>query len=186
MRFKAKRFYRSKNDFQDLYFGLKQISCPHCKYIGTLIMHGYLRGYDEKNYGKRIIRGRRIFCSNRFKKSGCGKTFSVFKSNIIKGFNITADSLWKFLKNISNGINKFKSFKDIALSFSNTTIYRLYKRFKYQQTNIRTALSRIHLKSKTCSNKNPVVQTILHLKLAFNHLPCPISAYQIHFQKAFL
>jgi len=186
LRFRIKKFYNSGKDFQQFYCGLKQIACPHCKLIGSLILHGYLSGYDELVYGRKIIRGRRIFCSNRNRRNGCGKTFSILKSNIIKGFNITANSLWGFLNYISNGINKFESFKYINLSFSNTTIYRLFRRFKYQQTKIRTTLSRMHLKPKTFSNKNPVVQTILHLNLAFNHHPCPISAYQEHFQEAFL
>ena len=186
MRFRIKRFYNSRKDFQQFYYSLKQIPCPHCGYIGALILHGYLSGYDEISYGKKVIRGRRIFCSNRFRRSGCGRTFSILKSNILKGFNITAATLWKFFNSIAHGMNKLQSFKKLKLPFSNTTIYRLYKRFKYQQANIRAVLSRMYLKPKTCSNKNPIVQTILHLKLSFNHHPCPISAYQGHFQKALL
>lgn len=186
MRFRVKRFYRSKKDFEEFYFGLKQTPCPHCGYIGTLILHGYLYGYDEKIYSKRIIRGHRIFCSNRGRRCGCGRTFSLLKSNILKGFNITAGGLWRFLKGLSAGMNKMNSFKNLDLPFSNTTIYRLYKDFVHYQSRLRTLLLKICRAPQIYHENNPVIQTILHLKSAFKRSLCPVRAFQEHFQASFL
>jgi len=56
----------SCNLWQNLSFHhkLKQYPCPHYKLIGFIILHGFLRGYDESSPIERIIRGRRIYCSN--------------------------------------------------------------------------------------------------------------------------
>lgn len=186
MRVKIKRFYRSEKDFRRFYFLLKQMPCPHCKEIGSLILHGYLYGYDEKVYGKRIIRGRRIFCSNRRRRKGCGRTFSLLKSNMLKGFNIGAESFWRFLRGIVKGRDKIQAFRHLRLSFSNTTVYRLWKRFSQCQSRIRTHLFTRHPPPKLLHVHSPAIQTILHLKSVFKRGPCPICAFQECFQMAFL
>ncbi|VAX37284.1 hypothetical protein MNBD_UNCLBAC01-403 [hydrothermal vent metagenome] len=44
------QFYKSESDFQNIHHQLKQYACPHCDQIGTLNLHGYLKGYDDKGY----------------------------------------------------------------------------------------------------------------------------------------
>ena len=186
MHFKIKRFYNSSKDFQQFYYGLKQIPCPHCKLIGSLILHGYLSGYDEKVYGKRTIRGRRIFCSNRNRRPGCGKTFSLLAANSLKGFNICAHSLWHFLNNIAKGMCKIQALRSLNIPFSDSTVYRLFKKFSIGQSRIRTILLRHCPPLKPSNIHNPAIQTIFHLKSAFNTSPCPITAFQQSFQTPFL
>ncbi|QVL30231.1 hypothetical protein KIH39_15365 [Telmatocola sphagniphila] len=43
------RFYRSEEEWSSIAERLKQTHCPHCKVVGTLIQHGFLFGYDERN-----------------------------------------------------------------------------------------------------------------------------------------
>ncbi len=54
-------FYRQTEEIETIHFQLKQTACPHCKLIGFLILHGFLRGYAEKDANEKVIRGRRIF-----------------------------------------------------------------------------------------------------------------------------
>ena len=49
-------FYRSAEEWNALAERLKQTPCPHCKVVGTLIRHGYLRGYDESNPQRKTVR----------------------------------------------------------------------------------------------------------------------------------
>jgi hypothetical protein len=39
-------FYRTDDDWNAIVERLKLTPCPHCRIVGTLIRHGYLRGYD--------------------------------------------------------------------------------------------------------------------------------------------
>src|SRR5207247_1421567 len=71
--------------------------CPHCKAVGTLIRHGYLRGFDEGNSQRKTIRARRIFCSNRNARPGCGRTFSVWAAAKIRRRSVTTGALGRLL-----------------------------------------------------------------------------------------
>ena len=68
---------------------LKQTPCPHCKVVGTLIRHGFLYGFDESNPQRKTVRARRIFCSNRHARRGCGRTFSVWFADKIRRLSLT-------------------------------------------------------------------------------------------------
>jgi hypothetical protein len=183
---KVKKYYSKEEELNQFYQKLKLIQCPHCKLIGCLILHGFLYGYDEKIYNKTINRGKRFFCSNRNKRKGCGKTFSILKSNIIKGFIITTNSIWKYLNNLTKGISKKEAFNYTKIIHTDSTIYRLYNRFKLSQHNIRTLLTRISRPPQLKKTTKPVIQTILHLKDAFREYNCPITAFQYTFQTSFL
>jgi hypothetical protein len=39
-------FYRNDDEWIAIVERLKLTACPHCKAVGTLVRHGYLRGYD--------------------------------------------------------------------------------------------------------------------------------------------
>lgn len=186
MKFKPRRFYRSKEEFRQIHHTLKQTPCPRCKSIGFLILHGYLRGHDEKVYGKRITRGHRIFCSNRNRRTGCGRTFSMLRALLLKGFTIGAKSLWHFLSNIAGGMNKCQAFKALGLAFSSTTTYRLWKRFERGQSRLRVMLSRLTAPPELARENSAAVGTILHLRSCFARARSPVAAFQNHCQTEFL
>lgn len=60
-----------------------------------LILHGGLHGWDES--GRIVLRARRVFCSNRNARAGCGRTVSVWPADHIKGLKVTTSRLWQFL-----------------------------------------------------------------------------------------
>ena len=186
MQVKVKRFYKSQEDFRQFYLSLKQTTCPHCRLNGYLNLHGYLRGYDEKSCMGKVIRGRRIFCSNRNKRKGCGRTFSILSLNTLKKFIIRAYSLWEFLKNIAQGKDKKRSLSSLQVSFSTSSAYRLWKRFCFAQTKIRVFLLRLCPAPHLERSRQPAIQTILHLKAAFKKTICPIQSFQYFFQAHFL
>ena len=182
------QFYDSENDFRKFYAILKQVMCPHCKLIGKLILWGYLRGNAEDHPNKRVIRGRRVFCNNRNNSnSGCGRTFSVLAAKMIKNFCITAESLWCFLKNnvtLTNKPDDTLIKNDFPLTVSSA--YRLWKKFLDSQSKIRSFLTRLCQAPQLPETSRPETQTIKHLKSAFNLSPCPITAFQDHFQRSFI
>ena len=78
------RFYRNDHEWNTFAEQLKLTPCPHCKAVGTLIRHGFLHGFDEGHPQRTTRRARRIFCSNRNARPGCGKTFSVWLADKIR------------------------------------------------------------------------------------------------------
>jgi hypothetical protein len=180
------QFYRSDAEFRRIHLRLKQYSCPHCRMTHTLILHGYLSGYDLKRPHRSLIRGHRIFCSNRNRRGGCGKTWSIMMSSIIKNFIIQTAHLWDFLRNIGKGMNIFQSFNILKIPFSPTSIYRLYKRVYENQHHIRSHLIRRLAPPQNVQHINPLVKTILHIESAFKRNSNAPAAFQYIFQRSFL
>ncbi len=182
---KVRQFYNTEEEFKRIYAKLKLHTCPHCNLCGFLILHGYLYGYSENISAGRIKRGHRIFCSNRKKKNGCGKTFSILVSTFIKNFVISAKTVWIFLNKIKGGICLSEAFRYTGSSMVESTCYRILKTFKYNQDRIRTLLTKIKGPPQMPNTKKPALQTIMHLKSVFERNSCPISQFQYHFQVSF-
>lgn len=177
--------YHSENDFNQIHESLKHIPCPHCQSIGALILHGLLYGYDNRSNQKNLLRGHRIFCSNRYRRYGCGKTFSISSADFIRHFTITAQNLWNSLILWLNGIPPHRIFKTLNIRFSSATIYRLIKTVMTAQSRIRTCLFRHYPQPPSCGN-HALEQTIKHLIDVFKNDSNPIAAFQLCFQEPFL
>ena len=175
-------YHNNSYDFYKFYTHIKLSVCPHCNREGCLILHGFLYGYGDETGSGLIKRGRRIFCNNRKKRNGCGKTFSILKSRLIRNSMICADTLWAFLNRIKNGEFLAGAFRLSVKNMSKSSGYRLLRKFRLCQSRIRTRLNSIKDPPYLSINK-PFVQTIIHLEEVFQE--CPISSFQYHFQAGF-
>lgn len=181
----CRRFCESAAQFEAVYAQLKTTACPHCRRVGTLIRHGVLRGYDEKHPREKAVRAWRIFCNNRKRSGGCGRTFSVWAADKIKRLWLTADALWKFLKQAVESGNKIQAFRNLNSGMSDSAPYRIWKRFREAQSAIRTALGRLGGPPKT-AHSQPTHQTLAHLEAALGDHPCPLVAFQVTLQTSFV
>ncbi len=77
-------FVRSDEEWNARAERLKLMPCPHCKEVGALIRHGSLYGFDDSSPQRKTVRARRVFCSNRQARPGCGRTFSVWSADKIR------------------------------------------------------------------------------------------------------
>lgn len=184
---KFKKYYSTEEDFRTFHSGLKQMICPHCGFIGALILHGLLYGCDEHSNTGTITRGRRIFCNNRkARKNGCGRTFSILAATVLRNFSISAHSLWRFLKGIADLPDRLLCFRRANITLHESAAYRLWKRFVHSLTGIRSRLARHCPRPKLPGTGCAATQTIAHLKSLFKNAPCPITAFQHQFQVSFL
>lgn len=69
---------------KNLALNTKLYKCPHCHKIGFLNFHGCLKGYLENSRIHKFIRARRLYCSKRGLKQGCGKTTTIYLSKVIR------------------------------------------------------------------------------------------------------
>jgi hypothetical protein len=172
-------FYRSAAEWLALAERLKQTPCPHCKVVGALIRHGFLRGYDESNPQRRTVRARRLFCSNRQARRGCGRTLSVWCADKIRRLSLTTGALWRFLRRAASGCLA-AAIRAVGCHLSDRTWQRIWKRFDRGQSKIRTALS------SRCPppelppepGQRPAAHVLAHLHAAFPDALCPVAAFQ--------
>ena len=186
-----RRFYRSAEEWIALAERLKQTPCPHCKVVGALIRHGYLRGYDESSPRRKTIRARRLYCSNRQARRGCGRTFSVWLANKIRRLSLTSGALWRFLQRAAAG-SILAAIRAVDCSLSDRTWQRIWKRFDQGQSKIRTALSarcpppEWPAQSPSEPAPPPAAHVLAHLHAAFPDADCPIAAFQHTLQTFFV
>ena len=181
-------FYRRDDDWRAIIERLKQTSCPHCQIVGTLIRHGVLTGFDDASPPRIAIRARRIYCSNRHRRRGCGRTFSVRLAHTLQRLSLSTRSLWGFLRRAVAGTLAAAA-RDTNCPRSERTFQRLWRRFDRAQSAIRTAL---HSRGPPPAvpaepARRPAPAHLLaHLRATFPHDDCPIAAFQLAMRAAFI
>ena len=182
----CRRICRSEEEVEEVLAKLKTTACPHCKQVGSLIRHGFLRGYDPMHLRGKTVRARRVFCNNRNRSTGCGRTFSVWIADKIKRLFLTADSLWEFLQQAVRTGNKLQAFQSLGSRLSDSAAYRIWKRFDKAQSAIRTALRSL-CRPPQITSKQPAQLTLAHLRAAFKQHPLdPLGAFQVTLQTFFV
>lgn len=177
-------FYRSHQEWDALAQRLKLTACPHCRLVGTLIRHGFLRGFDDGCPPRQTVRARRLFCSNRQARPGCGRTVSVWLADKIRRFSISTGRLWRFLQHTVAG--SLRAAIRATAGLSDRTWLRLWKRFQLGQSQIRTALTARCPPPPLPAEQRPAAQTLAHLHAAFPDADCPITAFQHTLRRFFL
>src|SRR6516165_9563964 len=161
----AEEFYRDAAEWLAVAERLKQTPCPHCRVVGALIRHGFLYGFDETNPRRRTLRARRIFCSNRNARRGCGRTFSVWAADKIRRLGLTTAGLWRFLQRVvADGI--LAALRVVDCHLSDRTLQRIWQRFHQGQSKIRTALSQRCPPPELPAEHRPVAHVLAHLHAA--------------------
>ncbi len=180
-----KQFYKTQEEFDNFHARLKLHPCPHCHHIGYLILHGCLYGFTESDTSGQIKKGHRIFCSNKKKRDGCGRTFSIRMAEFIKNHIVSAKTVSDFLDNIKDDTSCAQANRDSGNKMKNSTVYRIFNKFKYHQVRIRTFLAGLRPPPRLKHVKDAAIQTILHLWAVFDGYPCPVSQFQYYFQASF-
>ena len=174
-------FCHNADEWNTLVERLKLTACPFCKTLGSLIRHGFLLGFDESNPQRKTVRARRIFCSNRNARPGCGRTFSIWCADKIRRLSLTTRAVWPFLLRAASVGTLAAAIRAADCLRSDKTWQRLWKRFDLGQSKIRTALA------ARCPPPQPpaeparrpaAAQVLAHLKAAFPDAHCPIAAFQ--------
>ena len=173
-------FYRDESDWIALVERLKLTPCPHCQTVGTLNRHGSLRGFDDSSPQRKTLRARRVFCSNRHRRPGCGRTASVWIATKIRRSSLTTGTLGAFLRPAVVG-SLADAIRDAAARRSPRSWYRIWARFHRAQSRIRTALlSRGPPPTgpPAPARRPDLAHVLAHLHATFPHAECPFAAFQ--------
>ena len=142
MRIPKDKKYCSSLDEADQYLdSIKYVPCPHCRKVGFLNRHGFLKGYPLKG-NEKIARGRRIYCSNRNNRSGCGRTCPLLLSSLMLGFCIGTGLLWKFMGLVLSGKSRKASWEALCSGLSVENGYRFWRKLRKGEGRLRTYLCR--------------------------------------------
>jgi hypothetical protein len=177
------RFVRDEPALAGVLLDLKLTCCPHCRRTGALIGHGLLRGYAEQA-SELVVRGRRVFCSDRGQRPGCGRTFSVLLSTVLYGFVVRSLTLFRFADAVLNGLTRRTAWlSTLHAVLSLSSAYRLWRRLHEAQSPLRTGLS-VEVPAPVCSAREPLAQVFAHLGTVVGASDTDLlEAYQRHLQR---
>lgn len=164
---------------------LKQRRCPDCGRVGSLNRHDKLYGNDPEDASGRLLRGQRAWCSTRRRQGGCGCALTFMFAWVLPRHTWTCSLLSTVLEKLSGGASIKAAWEFASRGLSLESVYHLLRRFRLQTDAIRSALTS-RCKPPDSMVSDPLLQTIEHLRSAFPNVPCPISAFQLHFQRGFL
>ncbi len=94
-----KRFYSDFNAINvftlSLDYHQNELECAHCSKHDQFVSHGIIYKQRSSTLSEKV--GKRIFCSNRFGRTGCGRTFQLYVANEIPHFRYGAAHLFLFI-----------------------------------------------------------------------------------------
>jgi hypothetical protein len=151
----------------------------------TLNRHSVLRGNDPVQTSGQAVRGRRVFCSNRGQRGGCGKTFSLVLADILPRHTLSASLVWRWLVEVLAGLSTKAAVEKLRLSFALETIYRLRRGLLRSLDLVRIRLFQ-EQSPPASTHPDPLLQTVEHLRAVFPDYECPPAAFQLRFQRPFL
>ena len=72
-----------------------ELQCQHCAKNDQFVSHGIV--YKQRSQRHREAVGKRLLCSNRYGRSGCGRTFRLYVASQIPTLHYDATVLFVFL-----------------------------------------------------------------------------------------
>lgn len=147
--------------------------------------HSRLAGNDPAHAARQRTRGQRVFCSPRGRRGGCGRTFAIFLAEVLPRHSVPAGALTGVLLRWLGG-SALKSAVDAQRTpFALETFYRLVRRLRRRLEAVRVRLCQVQPPPVT-AHRDPLRQTLEHLKLICGDAAAMLRGYQLRFQQPLL
>ncbi len=165
----------------------EKVQCKHCHQSGQMISHGFI--YKQRSSVEKEPVGKRVFCSNRYGRSGCGKTHQLYVAHCFPYLRYGAAQLLIFLASLLLERPLEVAYETATGQVEPRNAWRWLKRLMRNLSDFRCFL-KAHLKpdSVCIQLKNRRLSLLLcALKPLFSQRPhCPCRHYQLQQQRAFI
>lgn len=163
------------------------IKCKKCSKNDQFVSHGYVYKKHVKG-GTRTV-GKRIFCSDRYRRSGCGSTLRLYLATELPALQYTATQLFIFLSSLIDNLSIQKAYEKATLTENPRNAYRWLNKCLRKLTDYRLFLNkRTEVQSSLFKSKNKRRQLLLPTlqKLFVKTKNPPCATYQMNYQTCFL
>lgn len=162
--------------------------CPHCQQTQQLVSHGFIRKKRVRAHPQAV--GKRVFCSNRHQRTGCGRTMQLYLDSTLRHLHHAGSAVVAFVLLLLAGI-------PIVMAYTQTTgantprhAYRWLNRLDQQMSTYRSLSHQPHLAQPIlclvqplCLRRSLLDSTFAALLTRFGHSLC--QAYQSYLQRPF-
>ena len=169
-------FVASESDLELRHLAARQQRCDHCGRVGTLNGHGFVRGYGLGGHAGQV-RGRRLYCSNRGTRPGCGRTRMIWLRAVIPGFIARTLTLWQVLSAIASGQSLRSLWRSSPGDFALRSVYRWRACLREALPHLRSRLLQ-SCDPPASKSRDPLTQLHQHFCRAFPFAENPACAFQ--------
>lgn len=115
--------------------------CQRCLKTNQFVSHGFI--YKKQHQGKREVVGKRLFCSNRYGRSGCGATLRLYPTHRIPGLQYSTHHWDSFLSSLINGATVQKAYAAATQAADPRNAFRWLHKLQAKLVDYRRYLPRI-------------------------------------------
>ncbi|MDR0353836.1 MAG: hypothetical protein LBI02_11025 [Opitutaceae bacterium] len=137
------------------------------------------------------MRGQRVYCSNRNRRGGCGRTFAICLAEALPRHGVDAAALSRLLAALLAGQSLKAAAEAVRTPFALETFYHLCARMRRRLDALRVLLCR-DTAPPACVSADAFPQTLAHLRATFlaanpgADMSGMCAWFQMRFQRPFL
>ncbi len=175
------RFTLELDRYQD------ELQCHHCTKNDQFVSHGFV--YKQRSASLQETVGKRIFCSNRYGHSGCGRTFRLSIASEIPAVHYGAAELFIFLFSLLAHFTVKAAYQKATGQSSSRHAWRWLSKLIRKLTDYRCLL---HARCEVATTQFTARARRLHIllptlqRLFSTVTDCPCAHYQIRTQSRFM
>lgn len=170
---------------------LDHASCRHCQRTQQLVSHGYIR--KKQRLADPIAVGKRVFCSNRQRYTGCGRTMQLYLDQTVRYLHYSGAAVVAMVLALIAGATIQQAYQQATHTTTARNAYRWLTRLCAQLTAYRSVTHRAPLPSVGADHAQhpPRVARLQILLPSFtsliDHFGQPLcAAYQRQLQQSLL
>lgn len=163
------------------------VTCSQCKKTDQFVSHGFV--YKHLSQGKRQAIGKRIFCSNRSGRSGCGRTCQLYLNQTLPSFQYNTLHLFVFLSSLMVSMSIQVAYQKATGAIEPQNAYRWLNKLQHKLVDYRSHLNRraeavTHYGRIRTKHLSILLSTLEQLFKLMTNTPC--SHYQSDTQTYFI
>jgi len=150
-----KQFYP---DFESIHvftlsldFHQNELECAHCRQNDQFVSHGIIYKQRSGSFTEKV--GKRIFCSNRCGRKGCGRTFQLYVANEVPSCRYGAAHLFVFISALMAKLNIEEAYLKATGQSESRHAWRWLKKFMVKLSEYRSFLKVRQVPQDSCAHQ---------------------------------
>ena len=185
-----KRFYADFDSIDAFTLSLdyhqNELACEHCFKNDQFVSHGIIYKQRSSVHAEKV--GKRLFCSNRYGRNGCGRTFQLYVATEVPTYRYGAAHLFLFIAALMANMNISEAYHQATDQTEPRNAWRWLKRLMFKLSHYRRFLKyRKDDYSRTLRSSSHYLTHLLPtLARLFSLTTNGCLTYQIDQQRSFL
>ncbi len=183
-------YFSSLDAIEQVTAQLQDAVCRYCQTEGQLVSHGY--AYKKSSKGKPTQRvGKRVFCSTRYGRSGCGRTMQLYLTCALVYLHVAGAVVIDFVAALRRGVSIDRAYRDATGACDARNAFRWLDKLAAMLPVFRAALGQPPLETspgeplnRANSRRAFIVSTFRGLDAQFGSPLC--AMFQATWQRSFI